>query len=93
MKYCPECGHQLASPPTQNPTNIRQFRYGSWKFWETWREGYVVWVRFGRLGANGTLHHKEFDWQSDAADYQQKKIGEKLNNGYHEVYNGRLPEW
>ncbi|GAA2645640.1 DUF4132 domain-containing protein [Paractinoplanes durhamensis] len=55
------------------------------KFWEIWRDGAEVTVRWGRVGTSGQTKVKPFDDPSLAQVHTDKLITEKLRKGYAEV--------
>lgn len=72
----------------KNPsTSWRRFEfedYGSSKFWSI-RQDFdptVVWVRYGKIGTQGTLIKKEFNWSYEARKWYTEKVTEKLNKDY-----------
>ncbi len=67
---------------------MRRFEFvggGSAKFWTCRVDGGVFTIVFGRLGSDGQRKEKEFDDEADAEAEMQKKIAEKLKEGYAEV--------
>ncbi|MEV6636349.1 DUF4132 domain-containing protein [Actinoplanes sp. NPDC051470] len=67
---------------------MRSFEFiegGSAKFWEIWRDGSDVGVRFGRVGTNGQTKIKTFDDTGAAEAHETRLIGEKLRKGYAET--------
>jgi predicted DNA-binding WGR domain protein len=72
----------------------RRFEYKggfSNKFWEIEEAtennacGWVVRVRYGRMGSHGQMHYNVFWNKFEAANFHDKKINEKLDKGYKEV--------
>ncbi|GIF25653.1 putative DNA-binding WGR domain protein [Actinoplanes tereljensis] len=55
------------------------------KFWEIWRDGVEVTVRFGRVGTTGQTKTKTFADDGLAAVHEGKLIAEKTKKGYAEV--------
>ncbi|MDP2341017.1 MAG: WGR domain-containing protein [Deltaproteobacteria bacterium] len=67
---------------------MRRFEFvggGSAKFWTARVEGSTFHIVFGKLGSDGQRKEKEFDDESDAEAEMEKKIAEKLKEGYVEV--------
>ncbi|MEU4419954.1 DUF4132 domain-containing protein [Actinoplanes sp. NPDC024001] len=58
---------------------------GSAKFWWVSRDGAVVTVRFGRVGAAGQTRVKELADEAAAVAYVEGLVSEKLKKGYVEV--------
>ncbi|PWK82796.1 putative DNA-binding WGR domain protein [Lentzea atacamensis] len=58
---------------------------GSAKFWEIGRDGSVVTVRFGRLGAAGQTQTKELASAEAAEAHVAKLVAEKEKKGYQSV--------
>jgi predicted DNA-binding WGR domain protein len=55
------------------------------KYWEIWREGQEVTVRFGRVGAAGQTKVKNFEDPGLAQAHEAKLIAEKTRKGYVEI--------
>jgi uncharacterized protein (TIGR02996 family) len=55
------------------------------KFWEIWRDGSMVYVQFGKLGADGQLKVKAEKTAEAAERSVEKQIREKLAKGYAEA--------
>ena len=55
------------------------------KFWIGWREGPIVFVRFGRIGTKGTVKEKDLDDEEAAINHLEKKTQEKIKKGYKAV--------
>ena len=69
----------------------RYFEYSdgkSHKFWEISVEGASHTVRYGRIGASGTVKTKEFDDEDEAAADAAKLIAQKVKKGYEETAEG-----
>lgn len=67
---------------------MRRFEFvqgTSAKFWMAQAEGTTFIVVFGRLGSDGQRKEKTFPTQDAARRELDKKIAEKLREGYHEV--------
>lgn len=67
---------------------MRRFEFvegNSAKFWMASVEGNVFTVVYGRLGTDGQRKEKEFKTPQDAQKEYDKKIAEKLREGYNEV--------
>ena len=65
----------------------RRFEFiggNSAKFWEIEHRGPDVTVRFGRLGADGQTHTKNFPSRDAADRHAQKLIEQKQAKGYVE---------
>lgn len=52
------------------------------KFWETWIEGSTLFVRFGRIGADGQTKPKNFATAEAAAKERDSLIASKRKKGY-----------
>lgn len=64
-----------------------EYTYGrSYKFWEVRLSGTRVYVKFGRIGTDGTTEVKDFSFSNQALDYVHKKVEEKTREGYSRVY-------
>jgi predicted DNA-binding WGR domain protein len=73
---------------------LRRFEFvggSSAKFWEADVEGASFVVTFGRLGAAGQRKAKAFATEAEARRECEKKIAEKLREGYREVGAGGAP--
>jgi predicted DNA-binding WGR domain protein len=55
------------------------------KFWSPLVEGTVFTVVFGKIGTGGQRREKHFGSEEDAEEEMNKKIAEKLREGYSEV--------
>lgn len=67
---------------------MRRFEFvggSSAKFWMAKVEGNTFTIVFGRLGTDGQRKEKEFDDEEEAEAELEKKINEKLKEGYVEV--------
>lgn len=67
---------------------MRRFEFvggSSAKFWQCQVEDSTFTIVFGRLGTDGQRKEKEFDDEDDAIAEMEKKITEKLKEGYVEV--------
>lgn len=79
VRHCTSCTCQSA-------WHRLEYIYGrSYKFWEVRREGSSVYVRYGRIGTEGTTIVKRFMWATDAVDYMEQKMAEKVRAGYERV--------
>lgn len=58
------------------------------KFWQAEARGTVFVVEYGRLGTAGQRKEKDFGNEAAAARELEKKINEKLREGYSEVQTG-----
>jgi predicted DNA-binding WGR domain protein len=70
---------------------MRRFEYiagGSAKFWEAGVEGRRFFVVFGRLGTTGRRMEWELPTEEAARRQMERKINEKLREGYHEATGG-----
>jgi predicted DNA-binding WGR domain protein len=54
------------------------------KFWEVTLAAKTVSVRYGRIGTDGQVSVKEFATEEEAQKYADKKIADKLKDGYLE---------
>ena len=54
------------------------------KFWEVTLASKTVSVRYGRIGTDGQVSVKEFATEEEAQKYADKKIADKLKDGYLE---------
>ena len=75
------------SSSTASGRDLRYFEYEdakSSKFWEIWRSGVSVRVRYGRIGADGAKKTKEFDDEDAAVAHMEKLIDQKTKKGYEE---------
>ena len=73
--------------PASEPLSPRRFEMAegaSSKFWELWRDGCSVTVRFGRLGTAGQSKTKDFASEELARRHALGLVAEKLAKGYHE---------
>ena len=73
---------------------MRRFEFvqgTSAKFWMASSEGVTFTVVFGRLGTDGQRKDKAFPTEDAARRELDKKIAEKLREGYHEVAGGAVP--
>ena len=59
----------------------------SHKFWEVSLDGPSLRIRFGRVGSDGQARTKEFESADEAREAHARTIAEKLEAGYHLVYN------
>ncbi len=59
----------------------------SHKFWEITLDGASLRIRFGRVGSDGQARTKEFESAGEAREAHARTIAEKLEAGYHLVYN------
>ncbi|MFY0570738.1 WGR domain-containing protein [Archangium lansingense] len=67
---------------------MRRFEFvegTSAKFWMADVQGNTFIVVFGRLGTDGQRKEKEFDDEAGARREYERKVAEKLREGYHEV--------
>ena len=55
------------------------------KFWIGWCEGSTIWVRYGRIGTEGTTDDKVFDSKEDAEKELARRIKAKIKKGYAPV--------
>lgn len=84
--WCKDCGStdigvgERRGRPGEYYYEYRSSR--SYKFWAVKREGYRVWMRFGRIGTEGTVQVKDFDSCNEAGFYMNARIHEKLEDGY-----------
>jgi predicted DNA-binding WGR domain protein len=70
---------------------MRRFEFvggGSSKFWMPRLDGSVFTVVYGRIGTDGQRKEKEFDSEEAAQKEYDKKVAEKLREGYVEVTDG-----
>lgn len=73
---------------------MRRFEFvegTSAKFWEASVEGSVFTVVYGRLGTAGQRKDKSFPSEDAAQKEYDKKVAEKLREGYHEVSADAAP--
>lgn len=54
------------------------------KFWEVTLAAKTVSVRYGRIGTDGQFSVKEFATEEEAQKYADKKVADKLKDGYLE---------
>jgi predicted DNA-binding WGR domain protein len=54
------------------------------KFWEVTLAAKTVSVRYGRIGTDGQVSIKEFATEEEAQKYADKKVADKLKDGYLE---------
>ena len=54
------------------------------KFWEVTLDGKTVSVRYGKIGSDGQVSVKEFETEEEAQKYADKKVADKLKDGYLE---------
>lgn len=67
---------------------MRRFEFvegTSAKFWMAEVQGSTFIVVYGRLGTDGQRKEKEFDDEAGARREYERKVAEKLREGYHEV--------
>jgi predicted DNA-binding WGR domain protein len=67
---------------------MRRFEFvegTSAKFWMAEVQGHTFIVVFGRLGTGGQRKEKEFPDEAGARREYERKVAEKLREGYHEV--------
>jgi predicted DNA-binding WGR domain protein len=67
---------------------MRRFEFvegSSAKFWMAEVQGSTFIVVYGRLGTDGQRKEKEFDDEESARREYDRKVAEKLREGYHEV--------
>lgn len=67
---------------------MRRFEFvegTSAKFWMAELQGSTFIVVYGRLGTDGQRKEKEFDDEEGARREYERKVAEKLREGYHEV--------
>jgi predicted DNA-binding WGR domain protein len=72
---------------------MRRFEFvegTSAKFWEAIVEGSTFTVVYGRLGTAGQRKEKPFATEAEALKEYEKKVAEKLREGYHEVSAGAV---
>jgi predicted DNA-binding WGR domain protein len=70
---------------------MRRFEFvegGSSKFWEPELQGSTFIVTFGRIGTAGQRKEKAFPDEAAARKEYEKKVAEKLREGYREVSGG-----
>ncbi|MCP3142814.1 WGR domain-containing protein [Pyxidicoccus xibeiensis] len=70
---------------------MRRFEFvegGSSKFWEPELNGSTFTVTFGRIGTSGQRKEKAFPDEASARKEYEKKVAEKLREGYREVSAG-----
>lgn len=66
-------------------TRYFEFKDGnSNKFWEAEVSGAVAHIRYGRIGTDGQRQVKEFSSEEEAQKFVDKKISEKVKEGYVE---------
>ena len=73
---------------------MRRFEFvegTSAKFWEASIEGSSFTVVYGRLGTAGQTNKKDFATAEAAQKEHDKKVAEKLRDGYHEVSADAAP--
>ncbi len=61
---------------------------GSSKFWEVWREGSTVYMRFGKTGSGGQTKVREEGSEEDAERAIEQQVREKVAKGYVEAGEG-----
>ena len=83
---------EIEMPPVDKPLSInsstRRFEFiddHSSKFWEIDVVAESVEVRFGKIGTKGQTKITDFDMPPEALAHAEKKINEKLKEGYVEV--------
>ena len=54
------------------------------KFWEVPLAAKTISVRYGRIGTDGQVSVKEFATEEEAQKYADKKVADKLKDGYLE---------
>ncbi|MHA1576723.1 MAG: WGR domain-containing protein [Candidatus Thorarchaeota archaeon] len=52
------------------------------KFWIGWCEGSTFYVRYGRIGTDGTVSNKKFDSLEEAEKACASKTRSKVKKGY-----------
>ncbi|NMO18398.1 WGR domain-containing protein, partial [Pyxidicoccus fallax] len=70
---------------------MRRFEFvegTSSKFWEPELKGSTFIVTFGRIGTSGQRKEKAFPDEAAARREYEKKVAEKLREGYREVTAG-----
>ncbi|HZI14291.1 MAG TPA: WGR domain-containing protein, partial [Myxococcus sp.] len=70
---------------------MRRFEFvegGSSKFWEPELQGSTFIVTYGRIGTAGQRKEKAFPDEAAARKEYEKKVAEKLREGYREVSGG-----
>jgi predicted DNA-binding WGR domain protein len=73
---------------------MRRFEFvegTSAKFWMAEVQGNTFIVVYGRLGTEGQRKEKEFSDEEGARREYERKVAEKLREGYHEVSTGSAP--
>jgi predicted DNA-binding WGR domain protein len=73
---------------------MRRFEFvegSSAKFWEPEVQGHTFIVTFGRIGTAGQRKEKAFPDEEAAQREYEKKVAEKLREGYREVSAGEAP--
>jgi predicted DNA-binding WGR domain protein len=73
---------------------MRRFEFvggTSAKFWTCAVDGEVFTIVYGRLGTDGQRKEKTFDTAAEAQKEHDKKVAEKLKEGYVEVDAGDVP--
>jgi predicted DNA-binding WGR domain protein len=73
---------------------MRRFEFvegTSAKFWMAEVQGSTFIVVYGRLGTDGQRKEKEFADEEGARREYERKVAEKLREGYHEVSAGSAP--
>jgi predicted DNA-binding WGR domain protein len=73
---------------------MRRFEFvegTSAKFWMAEVQGHTFIVVYGRLGTDGQRKEKEFSDEEGARREYERKVAEKLREGYHEVSTGSAP--
>jgi|GEM_PF-937616 len=73
---------------------MRRFEFvggTSAKFWTCAVDGEVFTIVYGRLGTDGQRKEKTFDTAAEAQKEHDKKVAEKLKEGYVEVDAGDIP--
>lgn len=74
---------------------MRRFEFvegSSSKFWEPELKGNTFIVTFGRIGTAGQRREKAFADEAGARKEYEKKVAEKLREGYREVTEGGAAE-
>ena len=54
------------------------------KFWEVTLAAKTISVRYGSIGTDGQVSVKEFATEEEAQKYADKKVADKLKDGYLE---------
>jgi DNA ligase-1 len=69
------------------PAGARHFEFvegTSSKFWEVWVMGCRMTAKYGRIGSQGATTIKDFPTEEAANKAAEKKVAEKLREGYVE---------